>query len=193
MVILLYEFDTTKIGYQITKLDVNCSFYMITKSFKPIICKNPKVLILGTLPSKMSLELQQYYGHPRNAFWRILFTLFNDIFSSNYDDKKSLAVENNISIWDVCYTAERIGSLDSDIKDESPNKINELIETNPSIKTIAFNGQKAAKLYTKYFPKFDNINYITLLSTSPANAKYSFEEKLKDWSQIKQIIDINNS
>jgi hypoxanthine-DNA glycosylase len=140
---------------------------------------------LGTLPSKKSLELQQYYGHPRNLFWRILFTLFNDIFTSNYDNKKLLAIENNIAIWDVCHTAIRKGSLDSDIKDESPNKINELLELNPSISTIVFNGQKSAKLYAKYFPKFEKINYITLLSTSPANAKFNFEEKLKDWSRIK--------
>lgn len=141
------------------------------------------------MPSKRSLELQQYYGHPRNAFWKILFSLFSREFSSNYDNKQSLAIENNIAIWDVCYTAIRKGSMDSAIKDESPNKINELIEINPSISTIAFNGQKSATLYAKYFPKFENINYLTLLSTSPANAKYSFEEKLKDWSQIKLIID----
>ena len=141
------------------------------------------------MPSKKSLELQQYYGHPQNAFWKILFTLFNNTFSLNYDDKKSLAVENNIAIWDVCHTAIRKGSLDSAIKEEIPNKIDELIEDNSSTSTIAFNGQKAAKLYAKYFAKFDNINYITLLSTSPANAKYSFEEKLKDWSQIKRAID----
>ncbi len=79
--------------------------------------------------------------------------------------------------------------MDSNIQDEIPNKIDELIIKYSSIITIVFNGQKAAKLYERYFPKFDNINYITLLSTSPANAKYSFEEKLKDWSQIKQIID----
>lgn len=137
------------------------------------------------MPSKLSIKLQQYYGHPCNSFWKILFTLFNDTFTSDYDNRRSLAMENNIAIWDVCYTAIRKGSLDSAIKEESPNKIDELIALNPSISTIAFNGQKAAKLYEKYFKKYDDINYITLLSTSPANAKYSFEEKLKDWSQIK--------
>ena len=136
------------------------------------------------MPSKKSLELQQYYGHPRNAFWKILFSLFSSDFSSDYNNRKSLAIENKIAIWDVCYTAIRKGSLDSDIKDEKPNNIDKLIIENPSISTIAFNGQKAAKLYDKYFLKSDNINYMTLLSTSPANAKYSFEEKLKDWSQI---------
>ena len=100
-------------------------------------------------------------------------------------------MKNNIAIWDVCYSAIRKGSMDSAIKEESPNRINELIALNLSISKIAFNGQKAAKLYEKYFPMFDNINYITLLSTSPANTKYNFEEKLKDWSQIKYIIDID--
>ena len=145
------------------------------------------------MPSKKSLELQQYYGHTRNAFWKILFTLINSTYTSNYAEKKSLTIENNIAIWDVCYTAKRKGSLDSNIEDESPNKINELIAVNSSINTIAFNGQKAAKLYAKYITNLDSINYIILLSTSPANAKYSFEEKLKDWSQIKQRIDIDNN
>jgi hypoxanthine-DNA glycosylase len=147
---------------------------------------------LGTLPSKKSLEIQQYYGHPRNSFWKILFALFNATFTSNYDIKKSLVLDNKIAIWDACYTAIRKGSLDSAIKEENPNRINELIAGNPSICTIAFNGQKAYQLYDKYFPKFENINYLTLLSTSPANAKYSFEEKLTDWSQIKRIIYIDD-
>ena len=137
------------------------------------------------MPSKKSLEIQQYYGHPRNSFWKILFSLFNSEFSSNYYSKKTFAVENNIAIWDVCYTAIRKGSLDSAIKEESPNNIDELVKDNTSINTIIFNGHKAANLFDKYFPKFDNINYITLLSTSPANAKYSFEEKLENWNQIK--------
>ena len=148
---------------------------------------------MGTLPSKLSIKLQQYYGNPRNSFWRILFTLFNGTFSSNYDDKKSLAIANDFALWDVCYTAIRKGSMDSAIKEENPNKINELIALYTSISTITFNGQKAAKLYDKHFPKFDNIKYITLLSTSPANAKYSFEEKLKNWSQIKQLIAIDSN
>lgn len=44
------------------------------ESSQPIIRKNSKVLILGTLPSKKSLEPQQYYGYSRHAFRRILFT-----------------------------------------------------------------------------------------------------------------------
>ncbi len=71
-----------------------------------------------------------------------------------------------------------------DIKNEIPNDIALLVKANPSIKMIAFNGQKAEKLYQKYFDKFENIHYLTLLSTSPANATFSYKDKLADWARI---------
>lgn len=158
-----------------------------TMSFPPIIGKNPRILILGTLPSIQSIRLQQYYGNPQNTFWKILFTLFDETYSSNYNNKKSFAVDNNIAIWDVCHSAIREGSLDSAIKKEFPNKIDELLAANPTIKTIYFNGQKATKLYDKHFIRLENINYLTLLSTSPANARFSIKDKLENWQQIKSL------
>ena len=154
-----------------------------TKSFPPILGKDPVRLILGTLPSIQSIQKQQYFGNPRNTFWRILFNIYDTPFSNDYYIKQSLIIENKIAIWDVCQSANRKGSLDSAIQNEIPNKIDELIDKNPTINTIIFNGQKAEKLFKKYFDYIEEINYATLLSTSPANASYSFDEKFNNWKQ----------
>ena len=47
-----------------------------TEGFSPILGQDAAVLILGTLPSRKSLEQNQYYGHPQNVFWPIMGELF---------------------------------------------------------------------------------------------------------------------
>jgi len=160
-----------------------------SKSFSIIIGDKPKYLILGTMPGKVSLLQNQYYAHPQNSFWKILFQLFNSNFISDYSDKIKFLKENKIALWDVCQSCYRKGSLDSDIQKENPNKIVELIETTPSIQKIIFNGQKAEKLYFMHLKRINRINYFTMLSTSPANASYTFEQKLENWELAISIGD----
>jgi hypoxanthine-DNA glycosylase len=154
------------------------------ESFQPIVGKQSKVLILGTMPGKDSLRLNEYYANSRNLFWKIIYELHNSEIQNDYESKTEFLKKNGISIWDVCHKAYRESSLDTDIKNEVPNKLNDFLKANTSIKTIAFNGQKAEILYDKYFARFDKIIYMTLLSTSPANAAYSFQEKIDDWRRI---------
>jgi len=56
-------------------------------SFPPIISENSKILILGSVPGIRSLQMQQYYAHPQNGFWKILFILFNQEFSADYSER----------------------------------------------------------------------------------------------------------
>ncbi len=154
------------------------------ESFEPIVGKQPKILILGTMPGKDSLRLNEYYANSRNVFWKIIYEIHNSEIHPDYESKTEFLKQNGISIWDVCYKANRESSLDSDIKNEVPNKLRDFVRANPSIKIIAFNGQNAEKLYDKFFDRFDGINYLTLLSTSPANASYSYKEKVEDWKRI---------
>src|SRR5690606_11828588 len=44
-------------------------------SFDPISNSDTTILILGTMPGDKSLELGEYYGHPRNKFWKIISTI----------------------------------------------------------------------------------------------------------------------
>lgn len=155
-------------------------------SFPPISTANATILILGTMPGTKSLELQQYYGHPRNNFWRFMFEILNEKFSDDYETRKSILLKHNVALWDVLQFCDRIGSLDSAIKNEIPNDFNEFLKNHPNIKTIAFNGQKAAALFKKHVAPNKTYHLITLPSTSPANAGKTFESKLNEWKSIIQ-------
>jgi hypoxanthine-DNA glycosylase len=155
-------------------------------SFPPISHPDATVLILGTMPSVQSLAANQYYGNPRNAFWKILFTLFNTPFSTDYEKKKSLLLDHRIALWDVLEVCVRPGSLDSAIEQEVPNDFDSFLKTHPNIRHIYFNGQKAAAYFKQYIKLENEYHLVTLPSTSPANAGKSFEAKLKEWSIIQQ-------
>lgn len=76
-------------------------------SFPPIISEHSQVLILGCIPGLKSLEMQEYYAHPQNKFWKILFDLFHETFSINYDDRINLLKKHHIALWDVIDSCER--------------------------------------------------------------------------------------
>jgi len=154
-------------------------------SFSPISHPNASVLILGTMPGVQSLTLQQYYGHPRNAFWKILFRVFETPFSTDYEQRKSVLLENDIALWDVLEACVREGSLDSAIEQEVANDFDTFLKAHPNIRHIYFNGQKAAKYFKQHVAVSDSYHLITLPSTSPANAGMSFEIKLMEWQIIK--------
>ena len=153
-------------------------------SFEPITNKNIKTLILGTLPGDKSIELQEYYGHSRNRFWKIISRITNSQLPENYDEKKILLAKSKIAVWDVAHKADRKGSLDTAIFKEEPNDLNRFIKDHPNLKTIVFNGKKAESLFDKYFERKDNLKYYSLPSTSPANARYSLDKIVEVWKKI---------
>ncbi|MFH6998609.1 DNA-deoxyinosine glycosylase [Flavobacterium sp. FlaQc-57] len=156
-------------------------------SFLPISTADAKILILGTMPGTKSLEMNQYYGHNQNNFWKFMFTIFNEDFSNDYETKKALLIKNKIAVWDVLQYCERIGSLDSAIKNEIANDFEAFLKQHSNIKTILFNGQKAAAFFKKYVHLNKTYHLLTLPSTSPANASKSFQSKLDEWSIISSL------
>ena len=165
---------------------------MQINSFPSISNNNAKVLVLGTMPGMESLKLNQYYGHNRNAFWKILFTIFNESFSLDYEIRKELVVKNNIAVWDVLKACVRKGSLDSAIEQEIPNDFNAFLAAHPNIEHIFFNGQKAAHYFKKYVTVSEKYKLHTLPSTSPAHAGLSFELKREAWQIIQQVVSNEN-
>jgi hypoxanthine-DNA glycosylase len=156
-------------------------------SFAPITSQDANLLILGTMPGTKSLELNQYYGHNQNNFWKFMFHILQEDFSNDYETRKALLKKNNIALWDVLQFCERPGSLDSAIKNEIANDFETFLTDHPNIKTILFNGQKAAAFFKKYVSLKKEYQLITLPSTSPANAGKPFQSKLEEWEKAVNL------
>ncbi|RKQ33866.1 DNA-deoxyinosine glycosylase [Oceanobacillus halophilus] len=157
-------------------------------SFPPVLPKNPKVLILGSMPSVKSLEKMQYYGNPRNHFWPILFELFNEEPIAEYEKRVDFVKKHHIALWDSIAACYRKGSLDADIMDEVPNNMIGLLEQYPSISFIGCNGTKSYQTFLKHFDvnQLNGVEVMKLPSSSPIPGRYnkSYSEKVEAWSEI---------
>jgi len=159
---------------------------MIT-SFEPIVDKNCRILILGTMPSVTSLKKQQYYGNKQNHFWRIIYNLFNKDVEEDYESRKIFLLNHHIAVWDVLKCCDREGSSDSKIINPVPNNFETFFKNYPNIKAVFFNGRKAEELFKKLvigkMNLKDDLLFYRLPSTSPARIM-RFEDKLEQWKAI---------
>ncbi len=152
-------------------------------SFKPIIDTECRILILGSMPGVDSLRKNEYYGHTRNAFWRIMFDLLECEHTDDYEAKKQMLLKNHIALWDVISKCERKGSLDSKIKADEANNFTELYGKYPNIQYVYFNGAKAYDTYRKKVGFDDVREFVRLPSTSPAHA-VAYKTKLDAWREV---------
>ena len=160
----------------------------VLTGFDPIIAKNCKVLIVGSMPGVASLQRQQYYAHPRNAFWPIMAEIYGIEQGRSYQERCSILSAKGAGFWDVLKSCKRSGSLDSNIESasEQANDFESLFSINRSISAVFFNGGTAERLFKKHILSSQMINnqnlfYRRLPSTSPAYASMKFEEKLELW------------
>ncbi|EAU55473.1 DNA-deoxyinosine glycosylase [Mariprofundus ferrooxydans] len=168
---------------------------MLEEGFPCSANPDAKVLILGSMPGRKSLDEQQYYAHPRNAFWPIMASLFE--FSADIDYEKRLGMlrSNGIALWDVARQCIRPGSLDAAIRLPSviTNDFTAFFDTHPQIRAVCFNGRKAADLYQRrVIPELalnqTQLPLYPLPSTSPTHAAISFDSKLAQWRTILDIL-----
>lgn len=159
----------------------------ICKSFLQSINKESKILVLGSMPGVKSLDEQQYYAHPQNRFWELMGLLchIENLQDKDYQDKLQNLLKNKIALWDVIGTCIREGSRDSNIQNEIPNDIPDLLKRFPKINIICLNGNKAYTAFKRYFPELlEKYNCYKLPSTSPANARYKLEDLYREWQQV---------
>ncbi len=155
--------------------------------FPPIAGSDARILILGSLPSRCSLEVSQYYAHPRNAFWRIMEALVGA--EGDYPARCRALTAAGIAVWDVLQSSVRPGSLDADIRLDTarPNDFAAFFDRHPGVRRVGLNGRKAEELYRRLvLPELTlpAQELIALPSTSPAHAAMSFDKKLEIWRSM---------
>ena len=156
--------------------------------FAPILGLKAEVLILGSMPSQISLSQHQYYANPRNAFWWIMSEIYNFTPSLSYAQKTQALSNRAVAVWDVLHDCERPGSLDSAIVNgsERVNDFDHFVSQHPELRLIVFNGATAEKIFRRYYSKFLTNTCAAIKSqrcpsTSPAHASISVEAKLDAW------------
>jgi TDG/mug DNA glycosylase family protein len=161
------------------------------RGFPPIEQKDARVLILGSMPGRESLVRQQYYAHPRNAFWPIVSMLYH-LRGSCYEEKAQELAAQKVAVWDVLQACFRSGSLDSNIDDSTivANDFCSFYASHPKISQVFFNGAKAEAVYRKHVlpqlsPDRAELPLMRLPSTSPAHAALSLEQKAKAWVIVR--------
>jgi double-stranded uracil-DNA glycosylase len=165
---------------------------MLSFGFPPISSPSARVLILGSLPGRMSLERGEYYANPQNAFWKVIAARIPD-FPSDYSSRIAALIEQRVALWDVLAAATRSGSLDAAISDDAiPNNFHAFFHAHPNVQLVCFNGATAAKLYERLvMPTLTDAQRTivrqTLPSTSGANASLTFAQKAEGWSVIWSV------
>lgn len=159
-------------------------------SFAPIANEDAQILILGSMPGVKSLEEQQYYAHPRNAFWPIMAEFYQFDLTLDYSARCQQLKQHQIAVWDVLKSCQRQGSLDQHIEPDSmvANDFNAFLKQHNQIQRIFFNGGKAEQVFKRHVLPTLNVeqqlSFQLLPSTSPAHAAKSVDEKCQLWQKV---------
>ena len=165
-----------------------------SESFDAVVDKGTRLVILGSMPGVRSLDEAQYYAHPRNAFWPIMQQLFGVDAKLPYDKRLVALNRAGVGLWDVYQQCFRPGSLDAAI-DKTTAQVNDFAQLTaqcPELQCIGFNGKAAEQAFRKEaLPVLDRpeqVHLVGLLSTSPANASWTLDQKAEQWRQVLSAV-----
>jgi hypoxanthine-DNA glycosylase len=166
------------------------------RGFGPIAERDAKVLVLGTIPGRQSLDVGQYYANRQNAFWFIMERIFEAKPSLDYEARTAMLKAAGVALWDVLLTAERDRSVDSAIVvgSEIANDFRSFFGLHNHIRAVFFNGARAETLFRRFalpgLPQVHSLPMLRLPSTSPANARLTRNDKLTAWRAVLDTLKV---
>ncbi len=153
-------------------------------SMPPVGADDAVLLLLGSLPGEASLAAQRYYAHPQNQFWRLLGAALGEPLGVlEYDERLTRLAARGIALWDVVAEAQREGSLDGAIRAARANPLADFATRHPRLRSVAFNGQTAARIGRAALGLVPHLTLIDLPSSSPAYT-LPFAEKAVRWAAL---------
>ncbi|MFG1931217.1 DNA-deoxyinosine glycosylase [Mycobacterium sp. NPDC048908] len=152
--------------------------------FPPIVGDGARSLILGNMPSVISLGARQYYANPQNAFWRITGDIFGFDPEAPYEVRTAALTRHGVAVWDVLLACRRVGSLDSAVERDSmvANDFRQFFADHSDINAVYFNGAAAEKNFNRLVRVAPDYRYRRLPSTSPAQTM-RYADKLAAWRE----------
>lgn len=162
---------------------------MRKRCFDPVVDGRTRLLVLGSLPGEKSLALQEYYGNRQNQFWLLMSEVTDvDLVRLDYTARLEALLKLRVGLWDVVAEAQRLGSLDSRIRDRNDNDLLALLANLPALTTIAFNGGTATRLGLKVLGQHAaHYRIVQLPSSSPAYT-LPYVEKSRLWQVLRGYV-----
>ncbi|MCL2021992.1 MAG: DNA-deoxyinosine glycosylase [Betaproteobacteria bacterium] len=154
----------------------------------PVYRPECRILILGSFPSPASLAARQYYGHPKNQFWRLLANSINEPLPElGYAERLERVLAHKVGIWDVYQSCVRPGALDADIRAGTGNDFSTLFAHMPNLQRLCFNGQTAGKCASRLLSlavaMLARPPEIRILPSSSPAYTLAFARKLERWQE----------
>jgi len=167
----------------------------VVRGLPPVVGPAARVLIVGSMPGRVSLRERQYYAHPRNVFWDIMGEMFGAGRQVEYARRLEMLKARGVALWDVVAECRRDGSADAAIR-RGGIRINDLdafCRVNSSIRVVCFNGMTAFRLAEREAAArgggwLAGVERVVLPSTSPANRRRGRRERAREWRVVLEAV-----
>ncbi|SEL87260.1 G/U mismatch-specific uracil-DNA glycosylase [Roseateles sp. YR242] len=160
----------------------------------PVYAPDARWLLLGSFPGLASLKIQQYYGHPRNQFWRLLGDVKGIALAGlPYEERLAALRHHRIALWDVITETERQGSLDSAIRRPAASDLGRLLQALPALEVIAFNGGTAGRLGLRQLQQLQQQGSLQAHQQGPQQAHQDQQQPVGLLAKLYRVLVLPSS
>lgn len=160
----------------------------IVNPLPPIIDRDSRVLLLGSMLSPKSREIGFYFGNPQNRFWRVMAGLWGEKPLDSSEEKIRFCHLHHVAICDVLKACDIIGASDASIENPVPNDIASLLEQANIVQIYTLGGM-ATRLYHRHIEPTTHLTATSLPSTSPANARMTLDDLISAFTVVRKTAE----